>query len=199
MSDLIKKESVTSGLIGALKRDLKPKVVKVEKKSRGPEQLFLLADASGSMYGKKWDALLDAIEVLKQHLATSVMKKGFFSNSLIVIESEEEQREMKPSGGTSMMLALQGVVVEFPETTRIILITDGQPSDASTLEIINFVSAAGITIDTVDIGYDCDTYFLKEVARVTDGKYYSCDLGNLAGLCQILLELSPERRFITHG
>jgi len=151
---------------------------------------ILLADISGSMNGEKMRGLKDAL--------STVWKPGIqgiaFNHELFELV-EQDIQFLGASGTTAMLEALQEAWSRNP--SHMILLTDGQPSNG-TKEILQEVSHhTDIPIDTVGIGeyggfgYDAD--FLREVARMTGGRF--TDVGEpmkLTETLQFLLAYKPD-------
>jgi len=77
-------------------------------------------------------------------------------------------------GGTPMLAALEGAF-GFPGTDAIFLMTDGQPTDATTSEILSRVRSLNasrrLALHTIGLGPDQDEEFLADLARQNGGQY----------------------------
>jgi len=146
------------------------------KRARTPQtqigNIYIAADISGSMSGSK-------IYELKRALKATYkpgIKVFAFSDEIYDVQ-ETDFNMLSPTGGTRMLEALRETWDQHPR--HIILITDGEPTDASPKDILY---AAGnhtnVPIDTIGIseadrrGYD--PVFLAELARITGGKFTDC-------------------------
>lgn len=202
MSDLTKKQEdvAVSSSESTISKLLKQKVITIKQAA---DLCWILNDHSGSMAGKKWDELVKANLILGQHSRGTDLVTCTFSDSLTIGVCLDEITSI--GGGTRMGAALLETYRQMREkqykTRRIILVSDGEPTDLSTSQIITDAKTKGegIIIDTVGIGYDCDKEFLEELAKATGGLFYFCPDGDYSKLSQVLLELSPEVRQIGHS
>jgi len=104
------------------------------------------------------------------------------------------------SGGTPMLRALTIAwdwIGAHANQARLVLLSDGCPTDASTESILSFAKDhASIPIDTVGIGsvdsYSYDEAFLKELSRITGGMF--CRAHSIKMLATTIRELSPAQR-----
>jgi len=132
--------------------------------------IVLLADRSGSMAGDKMHYLRKAL--------TDVWRPGLqaiaFDSDLWEIEHQDIPT-LDATGTTQMWEALKEAWSRNPR--HIVLMTDGEPDDRKQDILADVMVHREIKIDTVGIGnqgghgYDPD--FLKEIARITGGKYHS--------------------------
>jgi uncharacterized protein YegL len=136
------------------------------------KSIYIVADISGSMGGNKLTSLKDALK--------RVYKPGIkvfaFSDETYELQ-ESDFSLIKQMGGTYMLNALRETWRQDPK--HIILITDGEPTDASTTEILLAAEAhKTIPIDTIGIseyghrGFNAK--FLEELSRITGGKFNDC-------------------------
>lgn len=162
--------------------ELKPKSVATLKKvnnglelhkaSNGKMKSLIIGDMSGSMSGEKMDGLKKA---LKETFRPG--SRMFVFSSATYEIGYEEIDELYANGGTDMLEALK----EGWNTNRqhFILATDGQPTDASSEEILDHAREhKDIPIDTIGIGdssWGYDPEFLKELSKITGGRFNSVD------------------------
>ena len=168
------------------------------KKAKLPQSrlgdIYIVCDISGSMSGNKLQSL--------QHTLMQVYKPGIkvlaFSDDVYELD-ETDFRSLSTMGGTGLMLALDETWNVSPR--HIILITDGEPTDAQPNEIIHEATRhSDIPIDTIGVseygrrGYDPD--FLRELARVTGGKFTDCGqpIELTAVVQNLLLEASNPKQ-----
>lgn len=87
-------------------------------------------------------------------------------------EAEDFLDDLEEGGGTGMMAAMEKAFSLAPKT--IILVSDGEPTDASPdaiLERVRELNAdAGVTIHTVVVGDDLDTTFMESLAEQNGGR-----------------------------
>lgn len=101
-------------------------------------------------------------------------------------------------GATSLGLGLQTAwkfIRENAISSRIILITDGEPTDMSKSAIIEMAkNNSSIPIDTVAIGQgsNYDPVFLRQLSEVTRGIF--CEASTAGKLASIITKLSPAQR-----
>lgn len=136
------------------------------------KNVYILCDISGSMSGNKLIALKDALK--------KVYKPGIkvFAFSDDVYELQEKDFQLlQVMGGTGMMNVLRETWRCDPR--HMILITDGEPTDTSTDEILQAAEAhKTIPIDTIGVseygrrGFNAG--FLSELSRITGGKFNDC-------------------------
>lgn len=136
--------------------------------------IMILADISGSMGGEKMDSLKKSL--------TQVWRPGLsciaFESELWELDSQDDIHTLSNTGSTHMATALEETWSR--NVKHILLLTDGQPTDADESEILELAkSHAGVPIDTVGIGtrdgYGYNPNFLRELSRITGGKYNACN------------------------
>lgn len=146
---------------------------------------LLLVDISGSMSGNKMDALKDALTTV---WSPGVKAIGFESN-LWEIEQKDIQK-LDARSSTYMSTALHEGWSQEP--AHIVLLTDGDPTDATREEILADVRLhPKPPIDTIGIsehnmqGYSKE--FLQEISRLTGGRFMG--VGDPIQLTQTLKHL----------
>jgi uncharacterized protein YegL len=143
----------------------------VRKKRQGNYQnMYWLLDTSGSMSGEKIWQLIDTVEyLLPQHPLVNLVT--FDSN--ITRIPEERIPHLIASGGTHMLEALHFAWRQSPEA--IVLVTDGDPTDAPKGLILEEVQArSGVPISTLGMGESYDKEFLDAIADATGGNSVDC-------------------------
>jgi Mg-chelatase subunit ChlD len=168
-----------TNLTGA-QRELIEREDEVFKKFYQPpknEGAVILTDWSGSMGGDKEQVLKEAIKSVVPHFPNTKLV-GFGG---VVYEYEHTQvDEMTVDGGTPMGQALD--LGWEMNKEQIILITDGQPTDSNTEDILREARKhKGTPINIIGIGSpffnqdgrddSIDEVFLRTLARITGGKY----------------------------
>ena len=154
------------------------------------DNVTILGDVSGSMNGEKMDALKKALtEVWRPGLDAMV-----FGSEVYQIQKTDIQ-SLYTMGSTCMLAALQEAWQS--NTTHIILISDGDPTDASTGAILEeAIKHKEIPIDTIGIGSrgmcDYDPVFLARLAEITGGHFSDCGMPiMLSQIIKDLLEWKP--------
>ena len=169
-----------------------PKTLAKQKEARLSSairfSIALLLDASGSMGGKKsidaQDALISFLKNidLKENEVGLVIFGGTIRTSQLTNSSsflERNIRSIDTGGSTPLLGAIQKGykdVLKRANGKRVIVVaTDGEPTDASKKEILDYTASikkAGTRITTIGIGEDVDEGFLKELAS-SSGNYFS--------------------------
>ena len=87
-------------------------------------------------------------------------------------EAEDFLDDLEEGGGTGMMQAMEKAFEQNPEI--IILVSDGEPTDASTQQILDKVEELNtdraVVIHTVVVGDDLDTTFMEQLAEENGGQ-----------------------------
>uniref|UniRef100_A0A6M3KAE6 Putative von Willebrand factor A domain-containing protein n=1 Tax=viral metagenome TaxID=1070528 RepID=A0A6M3KAE6_9ZZZZ len=190
---LVDRQSV-KGRKPTLKEMLSPQVGK-QKKS------LLLADISGSMHGAKEFALKAALaEIWKSHPGLECV--GFADDLFAIEPSDLQAPESWLGGGTHMLKAL--FEAWHRQVAHMVLLTDGQPTDASEERIIQEAqNHKDVPIDTIGLGdqgvanYHPD--FLRMLSHVTGGKF--TDVGEPVRLTAVLetLLIEAQRGVLSEG
>lgn len=173
--------------------DLKRKDVTVTAIKR-----VLVFDASGSMYGYKITEVRRMLtELWQPHLDAVV-----FNSDVYLLDAKSDIADLDATGGTAMLEALNEVWAHSYK--HIILGTDGHP-DSGPQPILNAaMHHTDIPIDTIGIGehggggYDPD--FLRELARITGGRFTDCgEPIRLTSIVQDLLLNPPKGMMLKDG
>jgi len=174
--------------------------------------LLILLDVSGSMISLMENAskLEVAWGVLHQDLAPNMAGWTYG----IIKFSDGARFEIAPTNNPNAMSAVQRPHIEGntdlvaglqlswewirhnTKQARIIVLTDGEPTDAPKNAILEMVSQhSNIPIDTIGIGkggFGYDPIFLAELSRITGGIF--AEAGSVAILSDIIKALSPVNR-----
>ena len=188
----------------------------IKTKERLDKVLIILLDSSGSMNDpietgvRKIDA---AWQVFRNELAPNMANwtygvlvfQGFGDVSWEIYPCQDTHAlkvivQPYALGGTPMRKALDiawNWVKCNARQARFILISDGCPTDCGVEKILQFAGDySNIPIDTVGIGinsmhtYDPD--FLRELSRITGGKFF--EAGSVKLLGDTIRQLSPSER-----
>jgi Ca-activated chloride channel family protein len=149
--------------------------------------LALVIDKSGSMNGPKMELAKDAAvataEMLGQDDYLEVV--GFDSQPTRVVRMQSArnrigiQREigrMTARGGTAIFpaldMAFQDLAVTRARVKHVILLTDGQTQESGIPELVQAMSAEGITVSIVGLGSDTNRAMLQQLATLGGGRAY---------------------------
>ena len=142
--------------------------------------IVLLLDASGSMEGEKIrdakEALisfLEDIELTKNEVGLVAFGKSVWAGRLTQNRAHLEMRikNLEAGGGTPMKraikMAYENILKKGNANPVMVIATDGQPTDASKEEIIEYatpIKQDGTLIITIGIGSGVNKEFLKMLA-----------------------------------
>ncbi|MHC4932207.1 MAG: VWA domain-containing protein [Planctomycetota bacterium] len=169
-----------------------PRIEIIEEETQAyPITLCLVVDRSGSMQGRKMrqakaaagaaaQALTpqDRIAVIafgdQAHLAVKPRPAGDSRGVLMALDS------LQPFGKTAMFHALQlafaVLQTEGSPVRHIVLISDGIPTDDGPwLDLVSSMTKQKITVSTVGIGFNVDTWRLGRLAAWGKGMYWSAN------------------------
>ena len=145
----------------------------------------VVGDISGSMSGRKLDGLKSAYrKVWAPGIIGIVFGTGVYEITSTDIDT------LHTMGATNMMAALRESWSRDPK--QIVLISDGEPTDAHEDTIIAEAVERKVRIDTIGIadgtGYSYNPEFMRELAHVTGGTFTDCNEPiELGGIVEFLL------------
>ena len=155
---------------------------------RGSRDVFLLLDASGSMAGSNWAALVRAVELAVAELAsTDRISVTLFANVTRQVTSglapvnrntakaiSATLHGHKPNGGTEFTPAFAETIRQASEANRpvIIVITDGQFGDEA--RACAAAAKSGTEVHTIGIDANVNESALRKIARRTRGSCILC-------------------------
>ena len=149
--------------------------------------LSLVIDRSGSMAGEKMELAKEAArataEVLSPDDFLEVIGFDTVAERTVPLQSAANrlaiQRDigrLAPRGGTAIFPALDAAYQDLAgsraATRHVILLTDGQTSEAGIPELVAAMRADGITVTSVGVGTDVNRTLLSEVADLGGGRAY---------------------------
>lgn len=154
----------------------------------GREHICLCLDHSGSMgmtmpgtLNTRQQCLAEAVQAIvgvSSEDATYYSIVAFESQARLHVDKTTNflalcsKAWLQPAGGTNMRDGLSLAIQQAPK--RIILLSDGEPSDPEGVYAIADTAALlGIKIDTVSIGESGDA-LMQEIARRTGGTWQRC-------------------------
>lgn len=159
------------------------------------EDIHVLCDCSGSMSGVRIHQLKSCVEMFM--LNRPDLNFIGFADRVFQVEASSQ---ITCQGGTSIWAALSHSYSKMVK--RIILLTDGQPTDKYEKEILSLVqeSYTNIPIDTVGIGgskgaFGFNREFLIRLSEITGGKFCEIadvDLDQLLPMMEQLLKLEHK-------
>jgi Mg-chelatase subunit ChlD len=136
----------------------------VKKRRADYSDMYWLLDTSGSMAGDKIAQLIETVEyLLPKYPLVHMITFGSGTNRI----SEERVPHLYAAGHTPMLRALDMAWACSP--SEIVLITDGDPTDAPRGKIIDEAERHGVPISCIGIGEDYKREFLDALADVTGG------------------------------
>ncbi len=149
--------------------------------------LALVIDKSGSMNGQKIELAKDAAGATAEMLGGEdyIEVVGFDSQPSRVVRMQSARNRIQimrdigrlaARGGTAIFPALdmayQDLVVTRARIKHVILLTDGQTQEAGIPELVQAMSAEGITVSTVGLGSDVNRALLAHLASLGGGRAY---------------------------
>lgn len=163
-----------------------------DRRRREPVNLALVIDRSGSMGGQKMhDAIAAAGALLGQLRDGDVVSVVSFDDGHEVLQAPIEVRgdnlaaaraaiaRLSARGGTDMVSGLKDGYAQAAlhageqRSSRVILISDGQPNSESGLEaLVRGARDHRVTTTTVGIGQDYNERLMTELAQVGAGRYH---------------------------
>lgn len=157
---------------------------------------ILLYDCSGSMSGDKMDMGKEAcLHLMSRRPSLRTFLFGSQVNEVTI----EDLQYAQAGGSTHMYEALRRAYDGYPD--KIVLATDGEPTDRSKSEILRMAAEQEIPVCTLGIGtgeYDFDEEFLQELARVTGGTYDRVG-DNIEALLQLELKIETLLEYKPRG
>jgi uncharacterized protein YegL len=182
-----------------------------------PLEMVLVLDASQSMEGQKFKDAQDAAisqvtEGLPMDSVVSLVAFGRFVEVLVSkrkIRSEKDKdkvvkaiEKQRVSGGTPLHETLEKVLELFGSRgdliPRVILISDGRPTDVSGANLDPYLDLAtkfresDISIDTIGVGGGHDVKLMSKLAEWSVGKYIYLKSGQTSALKPVVLELTQS-------
>ena len=190
----------------------KPDIEVSVNQSAGEGVLIVLLDTSSSMSGRFETStkIMTANNVVNTQLLPNILnwkfgiiKFGSIATWYIAPENPKKGLMINTTaiGGTSMMAGLRmswDWILRQDKGCRIILISDGEPTDASKQVILEAaIMNRNVPIDTVGVGENrlysgYDPAFLRELSRITGGVF--CEAHTVKMLSQTIFKLSPKER-----
>lgn len=184
------------------------KGVEVPGADRAPVNIAVVIDRSGSMYGEKLDQAKQSARHLVQQLREtdrlSIVHYGSDVKALpgMMATPENKQRMLRyisritDDGGTNIGAGLQNgkwqVAQQLGEfkVNRIILISDGQPTEGITdgsalMRLTRGIRGQGVSVSSIGIGTDFNENVMQGIAEYGAGAYaYLRDASMLATIFQ---------------
>ena len=148
-----------------------------KRRSNVYSNLHWLLDTSGSMAGDKIWQLIDTVQYL---LPKYPNVKLYQFESIVRAIPEDRVPHLVAGGMTHMMEALQ--VAWQNNADGIVLVTDGDPTDAAKGRILDEAKNhySHIPIHTIGIGEDYEKDFLQALSDATNGNLAECGTDELS-------------------
>lgn len=176
------------GYRGASLEELLPVRLDTERRRDEPSlALALVIDKSGSMSGDKMELAKEAARATAELLAsedylgvigfdaepTRVVRLGSAGNRIAI---ERGIGRLTSGGGTSIFPALDAAYADLASVRarvkHVILLTDGQTSEAGLPLLVQNMQVDNITVSAIGLGDDVNRALLEELARLGNGRSY---------------------------
>jgi len=165
------------------------------ERPRGPVNIALVMDTSGSMEGaaiqearraaaEMIDALKDGdrLAVIAFHTKTEVLLESTELSAEVRAQVKGRIAEIKAQGTTDMAGGLEAGMSEVRShydqkgVNRIVLLGDGIPNNSSAIEsYARSAAAVGIAITTLGLGLDYDETLMGKIAQLSGGRFKYID------------------------
>lgn len=165
---------------------------KLEGLPKPAASVALVLDTSGSMVGEPIEkakaAALEFVDALDDDDRVSLVVFHSFTETPVPLRvlDEEGRREVRAAieglraeGTTDLLGGLSGgsaqlqSVVANGGLARVVLLSDGQPNDATNiLSVADQIAAHGITVTALGLGLEYDEALLGRIAQKTGGKFH---------------------------
>ena len=158
----------------------------------------LVFDTSGSMSGYKITEVRRMLTELWQPHLDAVI----FNSDVYLLDDRADIAKIHATGSTAMLQALEEVWAHSYK--HIILGSDGHPDSGAEPILSAATRHADIPIDTIGIGESggggYDPEFLRELARITGGRFTDCgEAIRLTSIVQSLLLNPPKGAMLKDG
>lgn len=165
--EAVKQATATHTLASRRKAELS------RKRHKNQSIACVVGDISGSMGGTKMFELRRCYtEIWRPDLRALV-----FSSEVYELESQADIATLREQSSTDMLAALNEAWLT-PGVKQIVLMTDGYPNGGPDRILQEAMAHRDVPIDTVGIGdqgiMDFRPEFLRELSRLTGGRYYDC-------------------------
>ncbi len=150
---------------------------------RSPRDVFILLDSSGSMLGRNWTAVVEAVELalvglrgddrfcvtMFSNSCTPVTEGLLTKDESVIRDVVKRLRHHTPSGGTQFTMAFNQTIRTAEKARRpvILVITDGQFGDEARACAV--ARDCGIEVHAVGIDANVNEMALRRIARRTRG------------------------------
>lgn len=158
--------------------------------------LVIIIDRSGSMQSSSYgvsklelakEAVIRSVDILKDEDSIGIISfddKFYWTSEFSKVKGNNENiknkiSEITSGGGTDILSALKEASEKLSESDsklkHIILLTDGNSSQAGYGGITSYINDNNITLSTVAVGKDADQNFLSTMSKRCNGRYYYTD------------------------
>ena len=158
--------------------------------------LVIIIDKSGSMLDGQYGitklelakkAAAEATEMLTENDQIGVIAFDDMAAWAVKLQKAENIQSIQndiasigAGGGTMMYSSLNEAYEALAKTNtklkHVILLTDGQPADGGFDEVVNKMANEGITLSSVAVGTDANSYLMERLAKIGKGRFYQTDI-----------------------
>ncbi len=173
--------------------------------SRGPTDIALVIDRSGSMIGDKIVAaqaaaltFIDAIDFVDSRVALIAFNQDAIVEQTLTanpVNIEVAIEALVAGGGTDIALAIDAARRELTGPRRrssadsvIIVLTDGGSDEVSALRAADLAKLEGARLFTIGFGVGANIALLERIASAPADHYFAPDPADLAGIYRSIAE-----------
>ena len=181
------------GYRGSELEKILPVTIDVKNKEDLPSTaLVICIDKSGSMADESWgisrlqlarEAACSALDVLNARDSAGVIAFDDAGKWVVPLQNvtdpaamQEQIRTIRLGGGTAffspLKMAQQALTGVRAQYKHVIFLTDGEAGDTGYQDVVREMAEQGITVTTVAVGEGADTYGMRNLAEIGNGRMY---------------------------